>query len=58
VLPTGRNISHKTQKWPIKKSQWPEKSAAEFSTQLAKSGRKEAELFLKFVLNRKGYIFY
>jgi hypothetical protein len=37
-----------------KKSQRLDTSAAEFSTKLAKSGRKEADFFLKFVLNTKG----
>jgi hypothetical protein len=37
-----------------KKSQQPDKSAAEFSKNLAKNGRTEAELFLTFVLNTKG----
>jgi hypothetical protein len=37
-----------------KKSQRPDKSAAEFSTNLAKSGRKEAELFSEVSPNTKG----
>jgi hypothetical protein len=53
VLPTGRNFGRKTQKVARKKSQQPDKSAAKFSTNLAKSGRKEAKLFLSLFLVQK-----
>jgi hypothetical protein len=45
LLPTGPNLCRRTQKGPQKNLSGQKKSAAEFSADFMKNGRKGAELF-------------